>query len=153
MAGNGVDLSTTDVRIRLLGPVAVLADGEPSPVHGLRRTAVLAALALQPGEGVTADRLVEIVWGEGGPRTASGTLRNHVSHLRRILGRRGSILARSAGYILDLGGGVTDAQAAELFIRYADHCADLHERQASLKAAVALWRGPSLGDLAELVWF
>jgi len=89
--------SSADVRVRLLGPVAVLAGGVPYLVHGLRRNAVLAALALQPGEVVTADRLVDIVWGDGAPRTASDTLRNHVSHLRRVLDGRANIVAQSAG--------------------------------------------------------
>jgi DNA-binding SARP family transcriptional activator len=38
------------MQVRLLGPVDVMANGESRPVHGLRRKAVLAALALHHGE-------------------------------------------------------------------------------------------------------
>ena len=46
------------MQVRLLGPVDVLVDGEPRPVRGLRRKAVLAVLALHGGEVVSTDRLV-----------------------------------------------------------------------------------------------
>ncbi|GIH03764.1 SARP family transcriptional regulator [Rhizocola hellebori] len=149
----GVELSTSEVRMRLLGPVTVLADGVPRPIHGLRRNAVLAALALHPGEVVTVDRLVEIVWGDAAPRTASDTLRNHVSYLRRILDGQGDVVSRSAGYLLDLGAGSTDVEVAEWSIKHVDRCSDLYERKELLQSAIALWRGPALEGLAELAWF
>src|SRR2546425_163455 len=45
------------VRIRLLGPVDVVVDGEVRLVSGLRRKAVLATLALHGGEVVSTGRL------------------------------------------------------------------------------------------------
>jgi hypothetical protein len=36
------------MQVRLLGPVDVVVDGEPRPVRGLRRKAILAVLALKP---------------------------------------------------------------------------------------------------------
>lgn len=141
------------VRVRLLGPVDVLADGIPRPVRGLRRKAVLAALALQPGEIVSSDRLVDIVWGDGAPATAATTLQSHVSHLRGVLGDRAAILARPPGYVLTIDAEVTDVQAAELLIRQGTESRDPGEREARLRAAVALWRGRPLADLAELAWF
>jgi DNA-binding SARP family transcriptional activator len=47
-------------QVRLLGPVDVVLDGESRPVRGLRRQAVLAALALQAGQVVGTDWLVEV---------------------------------------------------------------------------------------------
>jgi hypothetical protein len=38
------------MQVRLLGPVDVLVDGAARPVRGLRRIALLAMLALHPGE-------------------------------------------------------------------------------------------------------
>lgn len=37
------------MQVRLLGPVDVVVEGGPRPVHGLRRMAVLATLALHCG--------------------------------------------------------------------------------------------------------
>ena len=72
------------MQVRLLGPVDVVVDGEPRPVHGLRRKAILAALALNHGTVVSSDRLADLVWGEAPPPTAANTLQVHISYLRRL---------------------------------------------------------------------
>jgi DNA-binding SARP family transcriptional activator len=58
------------MQVRLLGPVDITLDGVSRPVPGLRRQAVLAALALHDGQVVSTDRLVEIVWGTAAPPTS-----------------------------------------------------------------------------------
>jgi DNA-binding SARP family transcriptional activator len=82
------------MRVRLLGPVDVIVDGEARLVRGLRRKAVLATLALHGGEIVSTSRLVDAVWGETTRPPALNTLQSHVSYLRTVLGRRAAILAR-----------------------------------------------------------
>ena len=57
------------MQVRLLGPVDVVVDGEPRPVRGLRRKAILAVLALNHGMVVSSDRLTNLVWGEAGLRS------------------------------------------------------------------------------------
>lgn len=66
------------MRVRLLGPIDVEIDGSSRPVAGLRRKAVLAALALEPGRIVSTDRLVDIVWRGAAPATATNTLQSHL---------------------------------------------------------------------------
>jgi DNA-binding SARP family transcriptional activator len=56
------------MQVRLLGPVDVAADDGPRPVHGLRRMAVLATLALHCGEVVSTGRLADVVWGHAEAR-------------------------------------------------------------------------------------
>ena len=57
----------------------------------LRRTlldlepADIAALALRLGSDVPPDALVRLVWGEGAPRGAHGTLHSYLSGVRRVL--------------------------------------------------------------------
>ena len=82
------------MQVRLLGPVDLVVDGAPRPVPGLRRKAVLAVLALQRGEVVSTDRLVDAVWAGGPPPTALNTLQSHVSYLRGVLGSKAAIVAR-----------------------------------------------------------
>jgi DNA-binding SARP family transcriptional activator len=143
-----------DVRIRLLGPVEVEAGGERRPVRGARRVAVLAALALRPGEVVGVDQLVEAVWGDGRqPDAARATLHSHVSYLRGVLGDRHAITGRQPGYLLNLTDGVTDVQAAERLIDDGARSADPEHTAGQLQAAVALWRGGPLAELAGLAWF
>jgi hypothetical protein len=79
------------------------------------------------------------------------TVQSHVSHLRRVLGRA-AIVARPPGYALDLGGEGTDVEAAERLIRHATASADHGHRARQLGAALALWRGRPLADVAGLPW-
>ena len=140
------------VRVRLLGPVEVVVAGGPQVVNGLRRKAVLATLALHAGRVVSVDRLVDVVWGDCRPATAANTLQRHVSYLRGMLGDPGSIVARQPGYMLDTGPESTDVQAAEGLIELARRSADRTERVAHLTAAVGLWRGQPLADVAGCAW-
>jgi DNA-binding SARP family transcriptional activator/tetratricopeptide (TPR) repeat protein len=141
------------IQVGLLGPGQVLVDGVPNAVRGVRRTAVLAALALQPGQLISLGRLVDIVWGEVPPPAAVSTLRSHVSFLRSVLGTPGVLVARSSGYVLDIGDQGTDFQVAERLITRAAGEPDPRGREVVLRDALALWRGRPLGELADLPWF
>lgn len=101
------------VRVGLLGPVGVLADGSVRTVSGLRRKAILATLALQAGEVVSTDRLADVVWGEAAPSTRRNTLQHHVLYLRTVLGSKAAIRAEPPGYVLSLVGDGTDVRLAE----------------------------------------
>jgi DNA-binding SARP family transcriptional activator/tetratricopeptide (TPR) repeat protein len=140
------------MQVRLLGPVDVVVAGEPRPVSGLRRKAVLAALALHRGEVVSTGRLVDVIWGESAPPSAGTTLQNHVSYLRRILDSKTAIRARPPGYILELGEDGTDVQVAERLLRQGRQSADPVRAARYLQAALDLWRGLPLADLAGLSW-
>jgi DNA-binding SARP family transcriptional activator/tetratricopeptide (TPR) repeat protein len=140
------------MQVRLLGPVDVVADGGPRPVPGLRRKAVLATLALHCGEVVSTGRLVDVVWGEAAPATALNTLQSHVSFLRRVLGSKAAIRARSPGYLLDLDGDGTDVRLAERLFQQGRQSADPRLGALRLQDALALWRGRPLTDLAGLPW-
>ncbi|MEU7752850.1 BTAD domain-containing putative transcriptional regulator [Micromonospora sp. NPDC049171] len=142
----------TGVRVRLLGPVEVVVAGSPQAVNGVRRKAVLATLALHAGRVVSVDRLIDVVWGEHPPATVANTLQRHVSYLRGVLGEPGSIVARQPGYVLNTGPESTDVQAAEHLLELARRSSDRSERVAHLTAAVALWRGPPLADVAGSAW-
>jgi DNA-binding SARP family transcriptional activator len=142
----------TVVRVRLLGPVDVMADGGSRPVCGLRRKAVLATLALHGGETVSTSRLVDAVWGQTAPSTALNTLQSHVSYLRKVLASKAAILARPPGYVLALGDDGTDVQLAERLLQQGARAADPVRGVRELREALALWRGRPLADVAELAW-
>ena len=140
------------VQVRLLGPVDVVVHGHPKQVHGLRRKAVLAVLALHGREIVSTGRLVEAVWGEAVPPTALNTLQSHVSYLRKVLGSKAAIVARPPGYVLDVGDEPTDVDLVERLLRRGRQSADPGQGARCLRAALALWRGQPMADLAGLVW-
>jgi DNA-binding SARP family transcriptional activator len=137
--------------VRLLGPVDVVFNGELRPLHGLRRKAVLAALALRYGEVASVDWLIEVVWGTSAPLTARNTLQRHVSYLRGVLGSKNAILAQPPGYLLDLSCS-TDVRHAERLLRQARQSADRRETVQDLSAALGLWRGQPLADVTGQPW-
>ena len=139
------------MQIRLLGPVDVVVGGQPRPVHGLRRKAVLAVLALHGGV-VSTDQLTDAVWGDAAPPTAMNSLQTHVSYLRGVLGARTAILTRPPGYVLQLPGDGTDVRVAERLLEQGTRSADPVVAVRCLREALGLWRGRPLADVADLAW-
>lgn len=140
------------VRVRMLGPMEVGGADVGTPVVGARRAAVLAVLALHPGEIVSVERLLDLVWGQRPPRTAVNTLQSHISALRRAIGVREAVLSRPPGYLLRLAGEDCDAAAAEDLIRTGIAAADPDQRITRLQAGLGLWRGQALRDVADSPW-
>ena len=138
------------MEFRLLGPLEVLVDERQMPLGGARQRAVLAILLIHRREVVPVDRVVDELWGERPPDTAVKTIQVYVSRLRKELGD-GVLLTRGGGYALEVNG---DAVDADRFQRLADQgrqaLEDGDPRRAcdSLSAALELWRGPPLADVA-----
>ena len=79
------------MRFRILGPVEV-CDGDRTVALGSeKQRALLAILLLHPNEVVSADQLIDDLWGERPPPTALRTLQAHVSRLRKALYHRGDV--------------------------------------------------------------
>ena len=103
--------------------------------------ALFALLALHPGEAMSADRLIEGIWGEEPPATAAKMLQVYISQLRKALataGAGGAILTRAHGYELRLEGDDCDALRFERLLA-----------GGAARQALALWRGPALADVVE----
>jgi DNA-binding SARP family transcriptional activator len=132
------------LEFRILGPLEVLDEGTPVTLSGRNQRAVLTLLLLRANEPVSAERLVDQLWGEHPPRTATTSLQNTVSQLRKLLGHD-LLQTRPTGYSLDLNGHRLDLQLFETLLREA-RAADLAERVKLLRDALALWRGPALSD-------
>ena len=125
--------------VHLLGPIEARLDGGPIALGPGKQRAVLAMLALEVGRTVSADHLVEGLWGERAPPSASKMVQLYVSHLRRLLDGDGAeILTRGRGYELQLRDGEVDVLRFE---RLLD--------EARPREALALWRGEALADVAD----
>ena len=131
---------------RILGPLEVDGPGGPMALGGQRQRALLAALLLEAGRVVPMDRLVDELWGEEPPRTATTSLHNSVSRLRRALGEE-LIETRAPGYLLKAEPEWIDATHFERLLRAARGAAP-RERRELLVQALSLWRGPALADFA-----
>jgi predicted ATPase/DNA-binding SARP family transcriptional activator len=141
------------VRIGLLGPLEV-ADGTGRAVEvgGARLRALLILLALDAGRVVTAERLVDGVWGDDPPSGAPNALQSLVSRLRRTLPDL-AVESHPSGYRLvldDAADAVDVIEFDRLAARGQALLADDPARAAdALAAALRLWRGPALADVAD----
>ncbi|WP_433019527.1 BTAD domain-containing putative transcriptional regulator [Kribbella sp. CA-294648] len=107
-------MPTPPARIRLLGPVAITVDGEPTRVGAPKLACVLAALALRPGEPVPQADLIDRVWDGDPPEAVLSVLYSYVARLRAALKRvPGAAIRRagSHGYVLDVDPGEIDLHA------------------------------------------
>ena len=84
--GDGVgDGVATGSRVGVLGPVRVEVSGVERPITARRQRAVLAYLALHAGEAVSADRLLDEVWGDEQPDSGVRAVAYQISKLRSLL--------------------------------------------------------------------
>ncbi|WP_285548898.1 AfsR/SARP family transcriptional regulator [Streptomyces lavendulae] len=146
------------MRFRVLGPLEVDAAG-PDAQRVTPRAAkirvVLATLLVRPNEIVSVGSLIDELWGEDPPRTATTTLQVYISQLRKLLHAadpetgRDRLVTRPPGYLMRLDPDRLDLTAFEdlhaqgraaMARREAGAAADLQRR------ALALWRGPLLSD-------
>jgi DNA-binding winged helix-turn-helix (wHTH) protein len=134
------------VEFQILGPTEVLDRRRRVPLPGGRGRALLALLMLHAGEPVSADRLIDELWGESPPPTARTVVHGLVSRLRAVLepgrgkARPGALLQTSGiGYRLAIE---PDAVDAHRFKRLIDEAGDA---PAKVRAASSRRLWPSGG--------
>ena len=139
------------MEFRILGPLEVLDDSGPLALGGIKPRALVAALLLHPNEAVHAERLALALWGEDVPPSALKTLQIYVSRLRKAIKDAGVLVTTPAGYRLRVRPGELDAD------RFARCVEDARgalaggravEAAATLRDALALWRGAPLAEFA-----
>ena len=135
------------LRFRVLGPLEVERDGSPVEIGGQRQRKVLSSLLLASNHLITVDALVDHVWGESPPATATTSLHNAISQLRKALGED-SIETLATGYRLRAEPFAVDVQEFERLLGQAAG-AETVERQRLLDAALELWRGAPYVELAD----
>ena len=131
---------------RILGPLEVVGDHGSIALGGQKQRALLGLLLMRAGEVVATDRLVDQLWGEQPPKTATTSLQNLVSQLRKLLGPD-LLVTRPPGYVLHVEAERVDLGRFERLVAEA-RPAEALERAAKLREALALWRGSPLADLA-----
>ncbi|MFG1649452.1 BTAD domain-containing putative transcriptional regulator [Micromonospora sp. NPDC049275] len=135
----------TAVQFGVLGPLAVTTDaGEPVVVPGTKVRALLADLLTNRNQVVSADRLIDDLWGDDSPANPAGALQVRVSQLRKALndaepGARDLVESRAPGYLLRAG--TVDADRFAELARHTD--------VDRLTEALALWRGEAYADVAD----
>jgi DNA-binding SARP family transcriptional activator len=123
------------VEFRILGPLEVLGDdGRPVALPPAKPRALLVLLLLNRNRTVRTEALVDQLWDERPPATATKTVQVYVSQLRKGLGDR--LQTRPGGYELRVDDEELDADRFERLAGEGDY-----------RHALELWRGPALVDV------
>lgn len=145
------------MRINVLGPIEVMAQGRVIPLTGQGQRALLAALTFDHGKVVPADRLIEVLWGDRPPTTARTKIQAHVSALRQAMGYRvrdvdSPLLTIPPGYVLSGHEVETDAAEFGALATRGGRAAEAAEpgvASAAYGEALALWRGTAFADVSS----
>jgi DNA-binding SARP family transcriptional activator len=150
-------------RFRVLGPLEMAvstdsAETDWAGVGSVKRRALLAALLVRANETMRVEQLVDELWGDAPPDSATTQVHGHVMWLRRSFGDEHSqvLVTDGHGYRLVVGAhqldvgefdALTARGVAALRRGDAERAADL------LRRGLALWRGNPLSDVTptELV--
>jgi YVTN family beta-propeller protein len=150
----------------ILGSLEVSSGDRTVRLGGDKQRALLAVLLLHANEVVSADRLIDELWGERLPPAALKALQAHVSRLRKALGPNGDglldeaglrspgvsggvLVTQGHGYVLRVEPGELDLDRFRALIeegRQALAAAEPERAAAILRTGLALWRGPPLAD-------
>src|SRR4051794_8850256 len=139
------------MEFRILGPLEVHGERGLLAVGAIKPRAVLVVLLLCPNEPVSAERLALALWGEEAPADATRTVQVYVSRLRKALGNPEALATTPAGYRLRVCPGELDAERFERGVEAGGRARAAGEPERAgegLKAALGLWRGPPLAELA-----
>src|SRR5215210_5648677 len=109
------------MRLSVLGHLEASVDDRPVALGGAKQRAVLAMLALEANRAVTADRLIEGLWGERPPPSAAKMVQNYVWRLRKVLDTDGGtgITTRGRAYVLGVDPELVDACRVERLVSEA----------------------------------
>jgi DNA-binding winged helix-turn-helix (wHTH) protein len=104
------------VEVRFFGEFEALEAGVPVPVRGTKQRRLLALLALHRGRPVSADRLIDVLWGDAQVANPVNALQAQIGQLRRTFGAtagKPEIISPFAGPGYDIAPGVLFSEAYE----------------------------------------
>ena len=153
---------------RILGSLEVCDRDRTVRLGGDKQRALLAVLLLHANEVVSADRLIDDLWGPRPPPAALKALQAHISRLRKALdtdggasldengdqspgGSTGVLVTRGHGYLLRVARGELDLDRFRASVeegREVLAAGEAGTAAAILRDGLALWRGPPLADFA-----
>ena len=102
------------LRLRMLGAFAAECDGRAIRFATRKAAALLALLALRPGEEVPRARLAAMLWPESGEGAARTSLRQALAALRRDLGDTDGHVVQAVGDAIVIAADQVECDAARL---------------------------------------
>jgi DNA-binding SARP family transcriptional activator/tetratricopeptide (TPR) repeat protein len=118
---------------------------------------LLGLLAIQPGQIVSRDEIVDALWGPHPPESCRSLIHTYILQLRKLLeperAQRAparALVLTSGGYQLEAGPDQLDVVAFNQLTNQAQHArrsGDLDRAHSLLGRGLSVWRGPVLADL------
>ncbi|SFR28090.1 DNA-binding transcriptional activator of the SARP family [Lentzea waywayandensis] len=141
------------LRVQVLGPVRAWHDGQEIELGPAGRRAVLGLLALAGGRVVPRADLVDALWGENPPPSATNVIQTYVKHLRRLFDPQRHRYARSTsipfvgdGYALRIPNDEVDVDRFHALVSAAGRTSVAEEVAGLLGTALGLWQGRPFAD-------
>ncbi|MYV58914.1 hypothetical protein GTW37_04325, partial [Streptomyces sp. SID4931] len=139
-------------RINVLGPVELAIDDVAVPLTKTRERTALALLALNRGQRISKEHLLQAVWGERLPSTVNSQVSIIMYNLRACLaaGKSDVIVSAGGSYTLLDEACDTDLAFAESQIRQARAARARHTVEGAIEAyeaALAAFRGAPLSNV------
>jgi DNA-binding SARP family transcriptional activator len=135
----------------VLGPLRVVVGGEARHIGPRQHRILLASLLLRANRPVHMDELIDRLWPASPPKGARRTVQTYAMRLRRELGAAGRLITtRPEAYAIELPHEHLDlSRFAELTARATRQrvAGDPAAARASLREALAQWRGAPLSDV------
>lgn len=149
--------SARKLEFKLLGPVEAWDERGRVAAGPPQQRALLALLLLNANEVVSCDRLIDELWGDQPPETATKVVQVYVSRLRKALEPApacdaGKVLVtQSPGYVLRVGPADLDVYRFERLLeegRKMLSTGNARNAAERFREALGLWRGPPLADFS-----
>src|SRR3954451_24925272 len=140
------------MQIHVLGHLEATVDDRPVAVGGAKQRAVLAMLGLEANRPVTADRLIEGLWGEEPPASAAKMVQHYVWRLRQALADEDAgaeIVTRGRAYELRIDRELVDVCRLERLVGEATRAAESGHPGGAAREALELFHGEPLADVAQ----
>lgn len=136
----------------ILGSIEAIGEDGPIRLGGPKQRATLAILLLNANRVVSIDRLADELYAGRAPVTAATQVHRQISELRKTLGPDSGVETRSPGYVIRVSLDQLDLRRFERMTEDAGLALARGEAEAAFelqRAALDLWRGPALADLAH----
>ncbi|MGX1222393.1 DNA-binding SARP family transcriptional activator [Streptomyces ambofaciens] len=145
------------MQIHVLGPMTILGDDLEPVVLAPKPRRLLALLAVNADSAISVNALVQELWGDNPPRTATATIQTYIGQVRRTiaeaLGKSANevaeeiLVTEGGSYVLSTQGVALDITEYEMLTAAGNAAVqrgEFVEGSDLLHQAVALWRGPAL---------
>lgn len=145
------------MQIHVLGPMTVLNDDLEPVVLAPKPRRLLALLAVNADSAISVNALVQELWGNNPPRTATATIQTYIGQVRRTIAEalkknvteiaEEILITEGSSYVLSMRRVALDIAEYEMLTAAGNAAVQrgaFVEGSDLLHQAVALWRGPAL---------